>query len=335
MNQVRIPYTSQKFCEMLKSVSERAKKRVGENHYLSPNLIFSNELNASSNVFVKNLPVYFFADNILNYPIQPNRIVTDISPAPLLNKRIDIKVKFYYRTRESAAVPLTNAIEMILMCRFVVNGNGRGEFLIYDYPVSDSKMAGIKTAKTGVLKDMGNGRSTLNNTAASQTISNTQNSELLSTSNKLALGGMAASGLSEFDGSFRVTNGIKNQFSPKYYDSGWNGGSVARIKTYSLGNTASVMKGVSFGASVITTGMSYRDLWKGEGDMITYADASVGSAGILTYAAEYFTGVEIPVVGEFVALYGVLRLTWDVFFYLGETKGISTWIGDDDTKWFK
>jgi RHS repeat-associated protein len=51
-----------------------------------------------------------------------------------------------------------------------------------------------------------------------------------------AVGGVGA-GASQAGGSMRLTNGAYNgnSFSPKYYGSGWKGGSVARIKTFNLG----------------------------------------------------------------------------------------------------
>ena len=52
--------------------------------------------------------------------------------------------------------------------------------------------------------------------------------------------GGAAHGFSKMGGSFRFTH--KDTFSPKYYKSGWGGGSKAHIKTYTsanIGNTVS------------------------------------------------------------------------------------------------
>src|SRR5690606_40611520 len=48
--------------------------------------------------------------------------------------------------------------------------------------------------------------------------------------------GTTGTALEYTPGSFRLTNGAYNGdvFSPKFYASGWKGGSVARIKTYNL-----------------------------------------------------------------------------------------------------
>jgi len=55
----------------------------------------------------------------------------------------------------------------------------------------------------------------------------------------------------------------------------------------------------------------------------------------MSTVASYYAGVQIPYVGEFVAVYGTLRLTWDVFYNLGANYGPSKWYGTDNTRWFK
>lgn len=40
-------------------------------------------------------------------------------------------------------------------------------------------------------------------------------------------------------------------------------------------------------------------------------------------------------VGEFVAVYGTVRLVWDVFYDLGAEYGPSTWYGKNDDEWFE
>ena len=148
--------------------------------------------------------------------------------------------------------------------------------------------------------------------------------------------GVTGSFLEKSNATFRITNGVYNgsQFSPKIYNSGWKGGSVAKITTYSLSN---VGRATSLGSGIITTGYAYNEIITNPRNTspITYVDAGVGTAGILSSAASYYTGVQIPYVGEAVVVYGTLRLTWDVFFYLGGKYGPSKWYGKDDTKWFK
>ena len=135
--------------------------------------------------------------------------------------------------------------------------------------------------------------------------------------------------------TFRIANS-SGEFSPKYYTStpnrpyGWKGG--FGINTYSISKVGGA---VSFGSSIVTTGNAYYDIAIGQQQPITYVDAGVGTAGILSTIASYYTGTQIPYVGSFVAVYGTLRLTWDVSFYLGANYGPSKWYGTDDTKWSK
>jgi RHS repeat-associated protein len=135
-------------------------------------------------------------------------------------------------------------------------------------------------------------------------------------------------------GSFRLTNGAYNgsEFSPKYYPEGWGGGSFADITTYSVSKMGGYL---SLGAGAVGTGFAYYQLTNGSSNTMTLSDATVGTIGFINSVAPYFGGAEIPFVGEGVAVYGTLRLTWDTFFWLGQKYGPSTWYGTDETKWFK
>ncbi len=132
------------------------------------------------------------------------------------------------------------------------------------------------------------------------------------------------------DGTFRLSK--SGSFSPGYYASGWSTGNQYVKNLYSV---SKVGNGVSAGANVVTTGIAYYQIANGTQQPITYVDAGVGTMGIIASGASYFYGVQIPVVGEFVAVYGVTRVTWDVFFNLGANYGPSKWYGTDDTRWFK
>ncbi|QOD67375.1 hypothetical protein HF329_33555 [Chitinophaga oryzae] len=52
--------------------------------------------------------------------------------------------------------------------------------------------------------------------------------------------GNTTSVLETLPGTFRITNGVQRKFSPKYYNSGWIGGSKAGIKTYKVARWAKV-----------------------------------------------------------------------------------------------
>ncbi|MES2827306.1 MAG: DUF6443 domain-containing protein [Bacteroidota bacterium] len=134
--------------------------------------------------------------------------------------------------------------------------------------------------------------------------------------------------------SYRLTNGSYNgsEVSPRLYGNGWGGGSRAQITTYSM---SSLAKGISFGAGVAGTALSYYQIGSGRAQPLTYVDAGVGTAGIIASGASYFTGAQIPYVGEAVMVYGAGRLLWDVSSTLGGSYGPSKWFGKDDTKYFK
>jgi hypothetical protein len=132
--------------------------------------------------------------------------------------------------------------------------------------------------------------------------------------------GFGGSIASNIDGTFRLTKA--GVFSPKYYSSGWKGGSPLRIATY---NVSKIGTGVSTGASILTTGMAYNEILNGNSQPITYADATVGTIGLFASAASYFSGAQIPGIGYFVAIYGAARLGWDIGWNLGVHYGPSTW----------
>ena len=144
--------------------------------------------------------------------------------------------------------------------------------------------------------------------------------------------GVAGASLSLVNGTFRIHNGANGTFSPKYYRSGWKGGSPVRISTF---NVAKVGTGISAGANAFTTGIAYYQIANGTQQPITYVDAGVGTLGVMSSIASYYAGIQIPYVGGAVAVYGTARLTWDVFYNLGVNYGPSKWFGNDNSRWFK
>src|SRR5690606_36088351 len=61
--------------------------------------------------------------------------------------------------------------------------------------------------------------------------------------------GTGATALEYNTGSFRLRNGVANgnALSPKYYRSGWTGGSRAQIRTFNIGNVSRMFGRASFG----------------------------------------------------------------------------------------
>ena len=143
----------------------------------------------------------------------------------------------------------------------------------------------------------------------------------LNTANNIASGvGLAGTGLGMVDGTFRMMK--SGQISPGYYASGWSTGNQYVKATYSVSKFGT---GISAGANAFTTYIAYDKIFNGTQEPITYADAGVGTMGIIASSASYLYGVQIPIVGEFVGIYGVVRVTWDVFFNLGVNYGPRNW----------
>ncbi len=96
-------------------------------------------------------------------------------------------------------------------------------------------------------------------------------------------------------------------------------------------NSVKSLEPVGNVASTVTTGIAMYRIYSGDTQLINYIDATVGSVGLSAQIASYYSGIEIPYIGEFVAIYGTLRLFYD----LGQTYGPSTWYGKNDYKWFE
>lgn len=69
--------------------------------------------------------------------------------------------------------------------------------------------------------------------------------------------GLGAMAIEKAPGSFRLTNGLANgsAFRPKYYGSGWAGGSRAMISTYNIGNIGKGLGYLGAGAGVVMDGI--------------------------------------------------------------------------------
>ncbi len=74
-------------------------------------------------------------------------------------------------------------------------------------------------------------------------------------------------------------------------------------------------------ASVLTTGYGYYKIAKGDAQTLDYIDTEVGTVGLGIDFASYYYGLEIPLVGEFVAIYGTARLGWDFGCMMGKKYG--------------
>ena len=88
-------------------------------------------------------------------------------------------------------------------------------------------------------------------------------------------------------GSLRIAKG--GRLSPKYYASGWKGGSLAKIKTYDLGRLGTRLGTVSLGAGIFEAGYQFYSSDRSWGD---YGKLGVSTLSTgLTITPEPFTTV--------------------------------------------
>jgi len=129
--------------------------------------------------------------------------------------------------------------------------------------------------------------------------------------------GLFGTWLTSNKGTFRIRK--SGRLSLRYYSSGWRTGNQYVNKLYSVSKVGS---GVSLGADVYLTYNAYNNIFSDQGaGLIDYFDAGFGTAGVMNSTKGLLFGSSIPVVGEVVALYGIFRLTWDVFWDLGAQYG--------------
>ena len=129
----------------------------------------------------------------------------------------------------------------------------------------------------------------------------------------VGVGGCIAS---ESGGTFRLVK--SGRLSLGYYSSGWKGNQYVKT-TFSMSKVGGRL---STGASILSTGMAYNEILRGNPEGITYADAAIGSIGLSASIASYYSGVQIPGIGYFVAIYGSARLGWDLGASLAPKYGL-------------
>ncbi len=172
MSQYRIQYTVRKLSEILKKASNRAKERCNYNGYLIANGTFQNEFRNLCIPFIRDLVTFLKIDGVLNYTFIPTRKTEKIS---FNFNTITIDACFQYDTEDTATFPYTNSREMVLMCNFIIDGNGRLEFKVSDIPIN--KDAETKTILPGALKDIDNIIDTNTHFSSQNTIENSNTSD--------------------------------------------------------------------------------------------------------------------------------------------------------------
>jgi len=83
---------------------------------------------------------------------------------------------------------------------------------------------------------------------------------------------------------------------------------------------------MSIGGGALSTYLAYKNIASGTSDTKNAIDAGLGGLGLTASVYSRFTGVEIPYIGEFVALYGATSLVWDASFNLGAKYGPMTYL---------
>jgi hypothetical protein len=83
---------------------------------------------------------------------------------------------------------------------------------------------------------------------------------------------------------------------------------------------------MSIGGGALNTYLAYKNIASGTSDTKNAIDAGLGGLGLTASVYSRFTGVEIPYIGKFVALYGATSLVWDASFNLGAKYGPMTYL---------
>ena len=136
-------------------------------------------------------------------------------------------------------------------------------------------------------------------------LNNVKNQSPFDSLSRTATGtGVGAAISTAIPGSFRVTNGYQGVVSPKYYASGWNGGSRAGITTYNVGKVANVLGDAALIAGTAIDAVGVRNYYFNSDPnsfKVHPAKASV-NLGIGVFSAKYN-----PVFG---IMYGTTELLY-------------------------
>ena len=100
---------------------------------------------------------------------------------------------------------------------------------------------------------------------------------------------------------------------------------ISRYKS-EFNSTIKMNKGIecfSLIGSGLSVGMGMSDIYNGDIGPHSYNDVGIGAMGVMSGAASYFYGIQIPLVGEFILMYGVTRTSLD----LGKQYGPGKWPG--------
>ncbi len=330
--------TIQELGRSIQSAQEAAKRQCTSSS-VNPQNAFQSELNYKMQQYVHNMHTYLNIDRVLGFPIQP---MSYSSETRVSDRGVSIRVAIHHYPPVKPMI--IEAPEMVLELRAIVDKDGqmRYHFTNRFANPEDLKALGKNLPEGACLVLNENGalsveylEESLLKSSMDSSFSITEQDAFTNsgiTGRKVVEGALTTEGaystLLHNHTSYTTTNGLtKNIYKAN--------GRIRSARARGYANASKTLKYIGEVGNVVTTGMSYYDIAKGDSQPITYVDAGVGTMGILASGASYFYGVQIPLVGEVVAIYGTLRLTWDVSFNLGIHYGPSTWYGDNDNKWFE
>nr|WP_320117918.1 hypothetical protein [uncultured Marinifilum sp.] len=329
--------TIQELGRSIQSAQEAAKRQCTSSS-INPQIAFQSELDYKMQQYVHQMHTYLNIDRVLGFPIQPMGYSSESEVSDW-----GVKVRLAIHHYPPVKPMIIEAPEMILELRAIVDKDGqmRYHFTNYFANPEDLKALGKNLPEGACLVLNENGSLSVeyieepflkSSEGSFFSIAGEDASSGGITGRKVVEGALTTEGaystLLHNHTSYTTTNGLtKNIYKAN--------GRIRSARAQGYANASKTLKCIGEVGNVVTTGMSYYDIAKGDSQPITYVDAGVGTMGILASGASYFYGVQIPVVGEVVAIYGTLRLTWDVSFNLGVNYGPSTWYGDNDYKWFE
>ncbi|WP_320020184.1 hypothetical protein [Labilibaculum manganireducens] len=318
--------------------TQEAAKRQCTSSSVNPQNAFQSELNYKMQQYVHNMHTYLNIDRVLGFPIQP---MNYSSETRVSERGVSIRVAIHHYPPVKPMI--IEAPEMILELRAIVDKDGQMRYHFTNYFANPENFKALgKNLPEGSCLVLNENGSLSVEYIEEPFLKSSEGSFFSVTGEDASSGGItggdilggalttegAYSTLLHNHTTYATTNGLtKNIYKAN--------GRIRSARARGYANVSKTLKRVGTAGSVVTTGMAYYDIAKGNQQPITYVDAGVGTAGLMTTIASYYSGAEIPYVGEFIALYGTLRLTWDVSFNLGINYGPSTWYGDNDYKWFE
>ncbi|NSL85544.1 hypothetical protein ECE50_001795 [Chitinophaga sp. Mgbs1] len=168
-----------------------------------------------------------------------------------------------------------------------INGDSTVPVNQVNWPNFDTKNNEIGLSTVTITPNSGSDQSSSNTTSTTASSSNSSWYTWGGRGNYVY--GNTTSVLETLPGTFRITNGVQRQFSPKYYNSGWIGGSKAGIRTYKVARWAKAGGIVSLGIGTAMDVVAVKNYYeKGPDDPNSTYPAKAGlNLGMGLYGLQY------------------------------------------------